>query len=263
MKNRFFLCAALLAAVFTLLPKEALAWGQKGHRIVAQVAYNHLSPVAKCRINKVLGIREGAIYFANWADEIKSDTIYPHSGDWHYQDLNPGMTEAELVATLTDYPKEGGNMFRATDSIVALLESNRKMEANLRFLIHFMGDRFCPMHTAHLDDLGGNKVKLKWFGQNTNLHSVWDAKIIDSQGYSYTEYAAYLENKYRSERKAIMRMSEADLLIQNYALCNQIYAYQESWSGNAYHYIYHWKDAMERQLYIAGIRLAMVLNRLY
>ena len=149
------------------------------------------------------------------------------------------------------------------DSLIAELRKNRNSEVNLRFIIHFMGDRFCPMHTAHLDDLGGNKVKMKWYGQNTNLHSVWDAKIIDSQGYSYTEYARYLENKYRKERRAIMQLTEEEIVVQNYRLCDSIYAYQETWNGNAYHYVYHWKDSMERQLYIAGIRLAMLLNELY
>ena len=264
MKNRLFVLAAAVSAVcMLLLPAEALAWGQKGHRIVAQIAYDHLSPVARCRINKVLGAREGAVYVANWADELKSDTIYKESGDWHYQDLNPGMTDEEVIATLTNYPAEGGNLFRVKDSLIAELRKDRHSEANLRFIIHFMGDRFCPMHTAHLDDLGGNKVKMKWYGQNTNLHSVWDAKIIDSQGYSYTEYARYLENKYRKERRAIMQLTEEEIVVQNYRLCDSIYAYQETWNGNAYHYVYHWKDSMERQLYVAGIRLAMLLNELY
>ena len=211
----------------------------------------------------MLGAREGAVYVANWADELKSDTIYKESDDWHYQDLNPGMTDEEVIATLTNYPTEGGNLFRVKDSLIAELRKNRNSEVNLRFIIHFMGDRFCPMHTAHLDDLGGNKVKMKWYGQNTNLHSVWDAKIIDSQGYSYTEYARYLENKYRKERRAIMQLTEEEIVVQNYRLCDSIYAYQETWNGNAYHYVYHWKDSMERQLYIAGIRLAMLLNELY
>ena len=62
MKNRLFLSATVVFAVcMLLLPADALAWGQKGHRIVAQIAYDHLSPVAPCRINKVLGAREGAV----------------------------------------------------------------------------------------------------------------------------------------------------------------------------------------------------------
>lgn len=261
MKNNLKVLLAALAIL--TIPAQAFAWGQEGHRIIAKIAYDHLSPVARCRINKVLGAREGAVYVANWADEIKSDTIYPTSGDWHYQDFNPGMTDEQVMDALVNYPAEGGNLFRATDSIIALLKDDRRMEDNLRFLVHFIGDRYCPMHTAHMDDLGGNKVKVKWFGQNTNLHAVWDGKLIQSQGYTYTEYAQYLENKYRHQRRDIRKMTEGELVVHNYHLCNEIYAYQETWNGNAYHYCYRWKDAMEYQLYIAGIRLAMILNKLY
>ena len=34
--------------------------------------------------------------------------------------------------------------------------------------------------------------KVKWFGEATNLHSVWDTKLINLQELSYTEYSNYL-----------------------------------------------------------------------
>lgn len=262
MKNRLIL-AAVLATAIVLMPAKALAWGQEGHRIIAKIAYDHLTPAARAHVNRVLGLREGAIYYANWPDEIKSDTIYPTSSNWHYQDFNAGMSDSAVIAALTDYPKEGGNLFRATDSIIALLKKDPNQLDNLRFLIHFSGDRFCPMHTAHMDDQGGNWVKVTWFQQKTNLHAIWDSKIIDSQGYTYTEYASYLEHKYGKQRKVIRKMTEEEIVVNNYHLCNEIYAYQETWNGSPYKYVYRWKDAMEWQLYVAGIRLAKLLNKLY
>jgi len=260
--KRILLFAAV-AAAFAAMPTRALAWGQEGHRIIAKIAYDHLTPCARWHVNRVLGAREGQIYYANWPDEIKSDTIYWGSADWHFQDFNAGMSDSAVIAALTDYPKEGGNLFRATDSIIALLKKDPNQVDNLRFLVHFAGDRFCPMHTAHMDDLGGNKVRVEWFRQPTNLHAIWDGKIIDSQGYSYTEYASYLEHKYRKHRREIRKMTEEEIVVNNYHLCNAIYEYQETWNGNAYHYIYKWKEPMEWQLYVAGIRLAKLLNKLY
>lgn len=263
MKMRY----AALSACFVLLllfaaPLPGWAWGQEGHRVIAEITYQHLSPVARCRVNKVLG-KHGLVYWANWPDEIKSDTIYPYSHDWHYQDLDGGMSDSAVVATLTDYPKEGGNLWRATDSLKQVLRLDRSNYDALRFLIHLEGDRFCPMHTAHMDDKGGNAVKLKWFGENHNLHWVWDTGLIDARGYTYSEYAECLENQHRAERRTIEKMSDEEILLHNYHLCEAIYAYQTTWNGNAYNYVYRFKDELEWNLYAAGIRLAQILNAIY
>lgn len=259
MKRQLF---AILCSTMLLLPANLWAWGQEGHRIIAQVAYHYLSCGARNKVDKVLG-KHGIVYTANWPDEIKSDTIYPNSHDWHFQDLDAGMSDSAVVAALTDYPKAGGNLFRATDSIRALLKNQPDNRDALVFLVHFAGDRYCPMHMGHMDDLGGNRVKMKWFGSNTNLHSVWDSKIIDSQGYSYTEYADFLIDKYDSERKELLYRSEAEMVLENYHLTSEIYDYQKTFDGNTYHYIYKFHQPMEWQLFKAGVRLAMWLEEIY
>lgn len=252
----------VVLAALVVLAQDVWAWGATGHRVVAQVAYDNLTCLARHRVDKVLGKR-GIIYGATWADNIKSDTIYPTSYDWHFQDFNPGMSDSAVVATLTDYPVVGGNLFRATDSLVAVLRQDPNDVDALRFVVHLLGDRFCPMHTAHLDDLGGNKVRLTWFKQPTNLHWVWDEGIINTVGYSYTEYAQYLEDRLSSQKKAIRRMTWEELLLHNYHFTEEVYTYQDEWKGNAYVYVYHFAPVMEWQLYAAGIRLAMLLNEIY
>lgn len=263
--NRTLLIAIAISCT-TLHSLPCLAWGQEGHRIIAKIAYDHLNKKVRKHIDHVMG-SQGMIYCANWADEIKSDTIYPQSYDWHFQDFDGGLSDAVVADALIHYPKEGGNLFRALDSLTAILSDPtrraRNEEHNLRFVIHLSGDRYCPMHTAHMDDLGGNRVKMKWHGQDTKLHAVWDEKLIDSQGYSYTEYAAMLEKTYAAEKQAILAMSDTELLLRNYHFTEAIYAYQQTWDGNTWHYIYRWHTPMERQLYIAGIRLAQLLNRIY
>lgn len=255
----------LLLALFILLTtpcQHLYAWGQEGHRIIAELAYRHLTPKARRHIDKVLGPR-GMVWWANWPDEIKSDTIYPNSFDWHFQDLDAGLSDADLTDMLTHYPAVGGNLFRATDSLRHVLEVHPEQVDALRFLIHLEGDRFCPMHTAHLDDKGGNTIRVKWFGSDTNLHAVWDSGIIAARGYTYTEYADCLEALYHDSIPAIQNMSREQVLLACYQLTCDIYAYQSEWSGNAYHYVYHYAPRMEWQLYAAGIRLAQLLNQLY
>lgn len=258
----FLVCA--LMCVYSL---PAWSWGQEGHRIIAQIAYDNLTHKARKQVDRILGT-QGMIYWANWPDEIKSDTIYPQSikDGWHYQDFDGGLSDSVVLAALTDYPKEGGNLFRALDSLTSEVINHRSDERiNLRFVVHLTADRFCPMHTAHIEDKGGNAVRMAWFSKqpNTNLHAVWDTKLIESQGYSYTEFAHKLENEYAGEKKAIISMSEAQLLLNNYHLTEAIYDYQRNWDGNTYHYIYRWHQPMEQQLYVAGIRLAKLLNEIY
>jgi len=257
-KISFFLLSFLI-----LFPIEQLfAWGQEGHRIIGQIAYNHLSPKAKENIDQILG-EKGVVYWANWADEIKSDTIYANSYNWHFQDLNGGMSDSALTATLVNYPQEGGNLFKVMDSLITVLRNEPDNFDALRFIIHLAGDKFCPMHMGHFDDLGGNKIKLQWFGRNSTLHKVWDSDLIYSRGYSYSEYAEYLEHRYHRIAQEIEKMSEAEILIQNYHITQEIYDYHKIWDGNSYHYIYHFTDTMEKQLYRSGIRLAKLLNELY
>ena len=262
MKRQLF---AIICGTMLLMPAQLLAWGQKGHRIIAEVAYHYLSAGTRTKIDKVLGQKHGMVYVANWADEIKSDTIYPESisEGWHFQDLGAGLTDEQVIAMMTDYPKEGGNLYRATDSIRALLKKDPNNRLALTFIVHLEGDRYCPMHFGHLEDYGGNKIKMKWFGSNTNLHSVWDGKLIDSQGYSYTEYAAFLIDAYDSKRKELLKRSEEDLMVETYHLTSDIYNYQDTFNGNTYHYIYHFHQAMEWQLYKAGVRLAMLLEDIF
>ena len=257
-----FLCA--LCACMQSLP--VFGWGQEGHRIIAKIAYDNLSGKARKAVDKTLG-KQGMIYWANWPDEIKSDTIYAESirDGWHYQDFAGGMSDSLVLDALVHYPAEGGNMFRALDSLAQVLKDKKGDVHTLRFFVHISSDKYCPMHMAHMDDKGGNAVRMAWFSKsnNTNLHAVWDTKLIESQGYSYTEYAEKLQNEYAWQKKDILAMSEEELLLRSYHFTEAIYDYQQTWDGNTYHYIYRWHIPMEEQLYIAGIRLAKALNEIY
>ena len=102
-----------------------------------------------------------------------------------------------------------------------------------------------------------------WFGTKTNLHAIWDTKLIDYYRYSYSEYATYLENIYGKEKKSILNTTRQEELIQNYNITNDIYRHYEKWNGNAYHYAYKWKDILNLQLYRSGITLAKILNEIY
>lgn len=267
MKNRFFFVLFCLIGM-SMYSVPAFGWGQEGHRVIAKIAYDNLTPKARKSVDKILGKR-GMIYWANWADEIKSDNIYPQSikDGWHYQNLESGLSDSAIVAMVMDCPKEGGRLFFVHDSLVYNMAAERVYDSNrdhtLRFIVHLSGDLYCPVHMGRKEDRGGNLVPMTWFGKKTNLHEVWDDKLIESQGYSYSEYAQIIEDTYGPLKREIEQRSEAQLLLDNYHFTESIYAYQQVWDGNTYHYIYTWHELMEKQLYIAGIRLAKLLNEMF
>ena len=264
MKRTLIIFLCVVCACAYSIPM--FGWGQEGHRVIAKIAYDNLSGKTRKAVDKTLG-KQGMVYWANWPDEIKSDTIYAESirDGWHYQDFAGGMSDSLVLDALVHYPAEGGNMFRALDSLESVLKAKKGDVHTLRFFVHISSDKYCPMHMAHMDDKGGNAVRMAWFSKsnNTNLHAVWDTKLIESQGYSYTEYAEKLQNEYAWQKKDIQAMSEEELLLRSYHFTEAIYDYQQTWDGNTYHYIYRWHIPMEEQLYIAGIRLAKALNEIY
>lgn len=255
---------SILVILALAMSLQAGAWGQKGHRIVAEIAFHYMTHKTKRCVNQVLGVKHGIVYQANWPDELKSDPVlYQGSSCWHYQDMNSGISDSAIMAALVDYPERGGKLFYITDSLMNVLRENPDDRDALIFLIHLTGDRCCPVHMAHEDDLGGNKVKMKWFGNQTNMHSVWDSNLIESQGYSYTEFAEKLINTYKDSSHVMYTMSLPEIAVRTYHLTDSIYAYQKHFDGNTYHYIYHWHEPCEKQLFMAGVKLAALLDELY
>ena len=127
----------LLSVLTVVYAVPAFGWGQEGHRIVAQIAYDNLTRKARKQVDKLLG-DHGLIYRANWGDEIKSDNIYPQSisDGWHFQDFDPGMSDSLVADALTHYPKEGGNLYRALDSLELEMAAERASAINA---VHVLG----------------------------------------------------------------------------------------------------------------------------
>lgn len=259
-KYTFLLLVVLFAG-------QALAWDARGHRIVADIAYHNLTKKARKQVDNVLGVK-GMVYAASWADEIKSDTIYPESHGWHFQDLPEGLTHADIDSVRANVKCDGLHLFYAKDSLTQVLKNDKSNADALKFLVHLCGDEFQPMHMGHPSDLGGNRVKMTWFGSKTNLHSLWDRWIIDYTQYSYSEMSARLQNMYKPQKKAIMALSELECLYITYDNTGLIYEYQAMLGTDMprsyeYKYYYTFRHVLDYQLYAAGIQLAKLLNEIY
>jgi len=74
--------SAILAVAFN---GQALAWGQEGHSIIAEIAQRRLSPDAARGVEQLLGRGHSLASVASWADDVRD--MRPETSDWHFVDM--------------------------------------------------------------------------------------------------------------------------------------------------------------------------------
>ena len=247
------------------LSLKTQAWGVTGHRVVGQIAETYLTKNAKAAIDKILG-HESLAMAANWGDFIKSDTTYKYLSPWHYLDLDSGLTHDALVRQLAS--DTAANVYNRINFLVAELKKPDLQAAQkqmyLRLLIHLVGDIHQPMHTGRTADQGGNKIKLLWFNTPTNLHQVWDERLIDFQQLSYTEYANAINFSTAEERRTLQKEPMAEWVWKSYNLAQQIYADVTGPDQKLdYKYNFKYQQILNLQLLEGGIHLAGILNDIF
>jgi len=263
MKTTFLKKLVLGIALF-YAPVQAMAWGTNGHRICGQIAESYLTPKAKIAIKAILG-HETIAMASTWADFIKSDPSYSYLSPWHYVDLNKLYTYPELV----DFLNQDTNVdaYTKLNFLIAELKKKDISSPNkllyLRMLIHIVEDVHQPMHVAHADDKGGNDFKVEWFGAPTNLHAVWDEKMIDNQQLSYTEYAAAINYTTPSQRAEWQSAPISKWLFESNQISELLYTDIKPGDNLGYKYNFDHIQTLNRQLLKAGVRLAGVLNQLF
>lgn len=131
-------------------------------------------------------------------------------------------------------------------------------------LIHITGDIHQPMHVSRAEDQGGNKIKVLWFNDPTNLHSVWDDKLIELQKLSFTEYTANINHSTLAGRQGLQKQPITDWFFESYELANKIYSgITEPEQKLSYRYNYENIATVNQQLLKGGIRLAGLLNEIF
>lgn len=50
----------------------------------------------------------------------------------------------------------------------------------LKYVVHFVADVHQPLHAGYADDKGGNTYQVQAFGRGTNLHALWDSRLIEN-----------------------------------------------------------------------------------
>jgi hypothetical protein len=205
------LAATRLVAALALLlfPVGAGGWGSDGHRIVAKIAADNLSPTAQGHVAGILGVTADQIASAMEVAAVLPDSRFrdqnPSTERWHFiniclqdgrSDIRRRCPEGNCVTDKIDqYSKrlKDGNYDRWGAA------------GDLAFLIHFVGDVHQPLHAADDGDEGGNCIHIDSRLRADTLHEAWDTAIVrgleNSIDSGRAETTAYrLEQTWASER---------------------------------------------------------------
>jgi S1/P1 Nuclease len=198
------LIALLLSVIF--IPAQLMAWGPRGHAIVADIAASRLTPVAKQNLRLLLG-EDSLASIASWADTVRKER--DESYDWHFVDIPKdaaGFSEERDCFRPQDKHKDA--LTDHHNCVVDRIESFHKVLSDekasqsdrleaLKWIVHFVGDLHQPLHAID-EARGGNDIKLAVFGSpkcgdyDCNLHWTWDTLLLEHTGYSEEEYVGRL-----------------------------------------------------------------------
>jgi hypothetical protein len=256
MKN----CIILWFLVTNFTFANDMYWSKTGHRVVGEVAEQHLSKKAKRAIEDLLE-GESLAAVANFGDEIKSDRAYRKFSAWHYVNIPFGKTYEEIEKN------EYGDLVQGVNTCLEIIKDENSSKEDkafyLKFLVHLIGDLHQPMHVGRGEDKGGNDIQLQWFGSGTNLHRVWDSNMINENGMSFTELATEYPEMSKEQIKFLQSGSLLDWVEESHLLAEKVYASVEPGEKLSYRYSYDWWDTAADQLQKGGVRLAAVLNEAF
>lgn len=269
---RLFFAALLLLGFST----SAFGWGRQGHRIVAVIAEDHLTPVAKENVHALLG-NETLADVASWPDAYRP--LETQTALWHYVSIpagasgynrdrdcpvQPGVTMGAPNDVWRDCVVDRILFFKSRVADDHLDPADRAV--SLKYLVHFVGDLHQPLHAYGVLQ-GGNGIPVVTFGAETcgthpcNLHAAWDSALIEHRKLSTAAYSALLEKDIRTTHETagsddpVTWANESNAAVAGILLP----------AGGAVDEAYYTREipVVDHQLEMAGLRLAALLNSLF
>ena len=258
---------AAFALAVLVVAAPAWAWGPPGHRIVADLAAARLTPRARVEVDMLLASEHARSLadIANWADEIRDTPPYGELGrettPLHYVNMH-GSCDYQPALDCPD----GQCVVGAISHYAAILGNRSLPQAEraqaLNFVVHFVGDVHQPLHAGYLQDRGANDYQVQFAGQGSNLHRVWDSGLLATRHLDARAYAAFLERQgpvslptpvAPLDNPPAQWAEESCRIVMNQGVYPSGHVISDA-------YIARQRPIAERQLRLAGERLADLLN---
>lgn len=268
----------LIPVLFFSYP--GFAWNSTGHRIIAQIAYDQLTPTTQQKVDTLTALLFHSPYpetrFAHAAtlpDKIKNNTS--RYDQWHY--INLPYIQDNMSAAPIDSDNVVWAIERAEKIVFDASQNQYRRAKYLSFLIHFVGDIEQPMHCVTLydrsfptGDRGGNDYPIRSHIAD-NLHQLWDRGLglFVNQHHHYQfhyhkiqkiaqewvqRYPRALFKKQLLENNPKIWAEESKQIAMDFAYTLPCYA------APSQQYLNTGQTIAQKQIVLAGYRLADILN---
>lgn len=264
----------LLAAVFLLIcaPSHVLAWGELGHRTVAEIATRYLSEHSAAEVEDLIGGGPHTMAAVSvWADAIR-DNVRPETYGWHVVEIPANGVRYDRARDCKNDNCIVEKIKEFTRVLGDRSAGKRLRTEALQFLIHFVGDLHMPLHAfAPLNHPVGAWVRI---GETTDkLHYWWDDEFVDALGFDSSELGNKLATQITAdERKEWEKGTSEDWANESFQITHE-FAIRHGlldvrWDGVSENkpivlptsVLDEVKPIVAQRLKMAGVRLAWLLN---
>lgn len=184
-----------------LLPVPALGWGETGHRVVCQIALAELGSAARAEVERLIDLDPDFDSFAEsclYADKPERIRVLDHFAN---------MTRSHTAITSAECPLAQTCVISAIPQDAAVLANPLASDGEkllaLKLLGHWVGDIHQPLHVSFQDDRGANRIFANVADPESNLHGIWDYRIIEfNLGSDENAIAAELRRAITDEQRA-------------------------------------------------------------
>lgn len=247
---------------FLLSPTLAFAWSANGHRMVAELAEQRLTPKALANARALLATSGDSRLsdVATWADELRKDPQQRELGRSTAKKHYINYADSQCRYDAKRDCRDGQCVIAAIDEYAAILGDRKRLKSEraqaLRFVVHFVGDAHQPLHAGYRKDAGGNSYQVQYNGKGTNLHAIWDNPILASRKLSWQKHADAIRPK-ASEKAAGNPQQWA---AESCRITRDDGVYPKGHKIDQ-RYIEAMRPMAERRIRLAAVRLSALLNR--
>lgn len=251
----------------------ALGWGYEGHKLVCGLAEQKLNQEARRMVTELVSqgqaLEDKSDSFAEaclWPDSVKYSTRQDTRPD-HYINVPDDANRIDLARDCPAMNCLAIGVQRALTYLAAPAEGKQQMArraAALRYLGHYIGDLHQPLHVSNGSDWGGNKIRIRWQRETTNLHALWDYHMLEAMGFTYPESLEHLgaDLPDAGSVNILGWMNETLQLTRSHAYVGLDGQPIASGARLGMDYMNHNKPVMVQQIRLAAARLALLLNQL-
>ena len=159
-----------------LVPLPAFGWGETGHRVVCQIAFDELGVNVRAEVQRLIDLDPDFDSFAEsciYADKPERIRVLDHFVNLPRSAAAITTLACPMAQTcvITAIPKDAAVLANP------LASDSEKLLA-LKLLGHWVGDIHQPLHVSFQDDRGANNIFAGIPELESNLHGVWDYHII-------------------------------------------------------------------------------------